>query len=279
MTRRPDLTELRRVPAPDLRGEIDARIGRLSPLDEVDSPSIHKKIVVLALTLLVTGGTFFALARAFGGSSPDRRTPGSSSPGPLTGEALAQSLGLIKFESARGNELTTRRDQLIRSGEVLEGCIRTEAAPVLAVTKVDDGASFYCVHGATKLEAWEIAQRLRGHIPTQSEIDEMAAEFGDAVAGSARVPIEAPAIVDAMGEVEDRLLSECLTEGEARAFVGSVMDGLGITGWSVRIDGPVAFLVGQEDAIRAHMAAGCAVYSGSGHDDEGALVIYLTPPG
>lgn len=91
------------------------------------------------------------------------------------------------------------------------------------------------------------------------------------------LPVEAPAVVDAMGAVQDRLISECLTEDEARAFVGSVLDGLGVTEWSISTDGPFGVPVGQEDAVRAHVADGCTVWSGSGHDDGGALVIYLTP--
>lgn len=92
------------------------------------------------------------------------------------------------------------------------------------------------------------------------------------------LPVEAPAVVDAMGAIGDRLMSECLNEDEARAFVGSAMDGLGVTGWSIRTDGPVGFPIGEEDAVRSHLAAGCTVWSASGHDEGGALVIYLTPP-
>ncbi len=92
------------------------------------------------------------------------------------------------------------------------------------------------------------------------------------------LPVEAPAVVDAIGAVRDRLMSECLTEVEARALVGSVLDGLGVSQWSIRTDGPFGVPLGQEDAVRAHLAGGCTVWSGSGHDDGGTLVIYLTPP-
>ena len=93
------------------------------------------------------------------------------------------------------------------------------------------------------------------------------------------LPVEAPDVVDAMQAARDRLMSECLSEDEARAFVGSLLDGLGVTGWSVVTDGGVAFPMGDEgDAVRAHLAAGCTVWSTTGHDDSGALIVYLTPP-
>lgn len=92
------------------------------------------------------------------------------------------------------------------------------------------------------------------------------------------LPVEAPPVVDAMGAIADSLMTDCLNEDEARAFVGSVMDGLGVIGWSIRTDGPVGFPIGEEDAVRSHLDAGCTVWSGSGHDEGGALVIYLTPP-
>jgi len=76
------------------------------------------------------------------------------------------------------------------------------------------------------------------------------------------LPVEAPDVVDAMRTAGDRLMSECLSEDEARAFVGSLLDGLGVTGWSITTDGPVALPAGDEgDAVRAHLAAGCTVWS------------------
>jgi hypothetical protein len=47
----------------------------------------------------------------------------------------------------------------------------------LLVVLVEDEDFFFCVRAATKLEAWEISKRLQGHVPTQSEIDEMTGEF------------------------------------------------------------------------------------------------------
>ena len=89
------------------------------------------------------------------------------------------------------------------------------------------------------------------------------------------LPVEAPTVVDAMHAIEARLMSDCMTEDEARAFVDSTMDSLGVGAWSIRTDGPMAFPTGQEKVVQAHMSAGCTVWSGSGHDDAGALVIYL----
>jgi hypothetical protein len=177
MTRRADLAELRRMPTPDLRRDIEHKIGRLPETPRRDGPSVHRKIVVLALTVLVTGGAFLALAQAFGGPARDRRTPGSSSAKPLMGDALAESLGLTKYGSIPGQELVSTDAGLTRDGELLTDCTTTEAAPVLLVVQVEDEDFFFCVRAATKLEAWEISKRLQGHVPTQSEIDEMTGEF------------------------------------------------------------------------------------------------------
>jgi hypothetical protein len=175
MTRRPDLTELRRLPTPDLRRAIDDRLGEPLSVRMHDAPTLQKRIIVLAMAVFVTGGTLFALARAFDRSAADRRTPGTSSLGPLTGDALAQRRGLIKHEMVPGSDFTMRGGQLMQDGEVMDGCTRTK--PLTLIVKVEHGAFFYCVYAPTKLELWEITQRLRGHVPTQSEIDQVVADL------------------------------------------------------------------------------------------------------
>lgn len=92
------------------------------------------------------------------------------------------------------------------------------------------------------------------------------------------IPIERPAVVEAMAAIEAHLKSACLGEDEARAFVGSVLEGLGVTNWSISTNGPVAYPIGEEDSLHAHVADGCTVWSLSGHGADGGLVIYLTPP-
>jgi len=90
------------------------------------------------------------------------------------------------------------------------------------------------------------------------------------------LPVEAPAVVDAMHAIGAQLMSECLNEDEARALVDSTMDSLGVDAWSIRTDGPLAVPIGQEETVQAHMFAGCTVSSGMGWDTAGSLVIYLS---
>ncbi len=47
----------------------------------------------------------------------------------------------------------------------------------IVIQQVDN--KFYCVVADTEVQAWEIGQRLRGHVPTQVEIAEAKAALGD----------------------------------------------------------------------------------------------------
>ncbi len=187
MIRRPDLTELRQMTTPDLRADIEDRIGRLAPTTWDNEPSVLKKVIVLAVALLVTGGTTFALVKAFSGPGTDLRVPGDSETEPLTGEALAESLGLIKHEWSPGQELVSTGEGLEQDGKIVPGCANTEVLPVRVVQEL--GGFFYCIRAATDLEAWEIAQRLKGHIPTQSEVNEMAAHLSGRTSEAAIVDV------------------------------------------------------------------------------------------
>lgn len=91
------------------------------------------------------------------------------------------------------------------------------------------------------------------------------------------VPVESPDVVNAMNAVRDRLMAECLNEDQARDLIGSVLTGLGVTNWSIRTDGPISYPTGEGDATQAHIAEGCTVMGGLGHDADGSLVIYMSP--
>lgn len=91
------------------------------------------------------------------------------------------------------------------------------------------------------------------------------------------LPVERPEVVDALHSISDRLMAECLSEDEARALIGSVLDGLGVSGWEIATDGPVGYPIGEREAVESHIAAGCAVMGGSGHDADGSLLIFITP--
>jgi len=72
-----------------------------------------------------------------------------------------------------------------------------------------------------------------------------------------------------MDGVREELMSGCFSEQEARELIASSLTSIGVTGWEIRTDGPLAYPTGEEDAVRNHIAAGCFVYSGSGRGPNG----------
>lgn len=73
-----------------------------------------------------------------------------------------------------------------------------------------------------------------------------------------------------------QLMSSCLDLATATALISSTLTGLGVTRFSVRSDGPVTAPIGQEAAIEDHIAAGCAVYSGSQSQSDGGWDFFIT---
>ena len=93
------------------------------------------------------------------------------------------------------------------------------------------------------------------------------------------IPVDRPEVVEAINGVAQELMSRCLGKEQATQLISSVLTGLGATNWGIRTDGPLAYPIGQEKAVRSHINAGCFVYSGSGHGSDGQPVYYLSGPG
>ena len=95
--------------------------------------------------------------------------------------------------------MTSTAEGIEQDGELLADCANTEPLPVQIVQEVE-GHFFYCIRANTQLEAWEIAQRLKGHIPTQSELDEMAGELNGGAGGSATIDVPGTGASIAVGD-------------------------------------------------------------------------------
>jgi hypothetical protein len=85
------------------------------------------------------------------------------------------------------------------------------------------------------------------------------------------VAVDQPNVVAAIDGVRETLMSSCFNEAEARELISSTLTSIGVTGWEIRTDGPLAYPTGEEKAVRDHIAAGCFVYSGSGQGPNGAI--------
>lgn len=87
-----------------------------------------------------------------------------------------------------------------------------------------------------------------------------------------------PEVAEAMQGVAEKLMTDCLGQGEASELISTTLRTLGVSDFSVRTDGPLAYPSGQGEAVRSHIAAGCFVYSGAGQGGDGGLVQYISGP-
>lgn len=85
-------------------------------------------------------------------------------------------------------------------------------------------------------------------------------------------------VAEAVAGVREELMRRCLGKDEATQLISSVLTSLGVTDFSVRAAGPQGAPIGQEEAVRSHVAAGCFVYSGMGWDADGHANYYLWGP-
>lgn len=92
------------------------------------------------------------------------------------------------------------------------------------------------------------------------------------------IPAGGPQVAEAMQRVAEELRSRCLGKAQATELVSSVLTGLGVTDWSIRTDGPLAYPIGQREAVQSHIDSGCFVYSGSGHGPGGQSTYYISGP-
>ena len=82
--------------------------------------------------------------------------------------------------------------------------------------------------------------------------------------------MQSPNVTDTMHGVQADLMNRCLDKDQAIQYVSSVLDAAGVTRFNVLTDGPFGFPLGQREEVEQHVADGCYVYSGSGHDAEGS---------
>jgi hypothetical protein len=89
-------------------------------------------------------------------------------------------------------------------------------------------------------------------------------------------PVQSPSVTDAMHGVQADLMSRCLDKDQAIQFISSVLSGANVKGFAVLTDGPFSFPLDQQREVEEHVAEGCYVYSGSGHDADGNPVYFLS---
>lgn len=90
------------------------------------------------------------------------------------------------------------------------------------------------------------------------------------------VPVSGPTVAAAMEGVAATLMNECLGKDQATELISSVLTGIGQTSFTVSTDGPLAYPEGQEEAVRAHIASGCFVYSATGWGPNGQPIYYIS---
>ncbi len=73
-------------------------------------------------------------------------------------------------------------------------------------------------------------------------------------------------------------MDRCLGREAAVGLLTSVLRRFGIADASIQTNGPLAHPIGEGDAVRAHIAKGCFVYSGSGQGARGEPAYYLSGP-
>ena len=110
------------------------------------------------------------------------------------------------------------------------------------------------------------------------------AHAGDCVAGGLDpaastvilFAVQSPDVTNITHGLQTDLMSRCLDKDQAIQYVSSVLGAAGVTRFSVLTDGPFSFPLGQEKEVEQHVADGCYVYSGSGHDAEGSPTYFLS---
>lgn len=85
-------------------------------------------------------------------------------------------------------------------------------------------------------------------------------------------------VAKAMDRVATTLRRQCLGKDDATALIASELTALGATRWTIRTDGPLPVRIGDEQAVRDHIAAGCFVYAGTQSRPDGERVFYIVGP-
>lgn len=76
--------------------------------------------------------------------------------------------------------------------------------------------------------------------------------------------------------IAEQLLQECRTKDEAVTMVRAVLEAGGEEGWELRTDGSKSYGPSDQiDAIEAHVARGCWIYSGTGWRGDGTRLYWV----
>jgi hypothetical protein len=201
-------------------------------------------------------------------SGKDKSTPIRNSNGRriLWFATLVASIAVVGATAAGAVEHFTTGDSTPDAGvasilgsEFTGSCVTSEVAIADLTKSLRDG-------GYT---SWHV----------RSEAHEGDCVAGGLDAGASTVilfPVQSPNITDTMHGVQADLMNRCLDKDQAIQYVSSVLDGAGVTEFNVLTDGPFSFPLGQEKEVEQHVADGCYVYSGSGHDAEGHPTYFLS---
>lgn len=102
----------------------------------------------------------------------------------------------------------------------------------------------------------------------------VAGSTGAAAALLAEDPEPPAGLEAAMESVRQSLMSDCFNEEETRQLISSTLSDIGVTEFEIRTDGPLAYPIEEEEAVRNHLAAGCFVYSTLGGGPNG-FIFYI----
>lgn len=84
-----------------------------------------------------------------------------------------------------------------------------------------------------------------------------------------------PRVRNKLEQLRDELLDDCLTRDEAADRVRAILHEAGEVGWELRMGGRVNAPSERIEEARAHIAAGCWIYSGTGWTAEGTRLFWI----
>ena len=173
-----------------------------------------------------------------------------------TGAAVA---GVVLYTGETPPPLQNAIDDIFRGGACVTGADATQ--------EINDALT------TLRYSDWTIESR-----PGATADHCVVAGFVSSTRQIVLLPVSGPTLSAALQSLNTALLGACFGKEEATALVTSVLSAVGETDFTVSTDGPLAFPLGQGDAVRSHVASGCFVYSATGWDAEGRQVVYIIGP-
>lgn len=130
-----------------------------------------------AASWIVAAGLLAASGLAI--ASPSRAS-GNVDPQTMTGPALADSLGLVPAARPEDGEAITSSEDGVFIGKTRwANCPPQDALGTVVVVQQTDDGQMYCIVASSTLEAWELGQRLNGHLPSDEAVTFMEAALAD----------------------------------------------------------------------------------------------------